>query len=237
MSQTILFGLENGSENRSIAWVFAYPGCFAYGKDGSEAILNLPQALIRYAAWHRSHTAHSWVDLGNFDLRLAEVFEVYTIDENFNLASAGYEVNAFFRDDWKPLTRLEIRRGLEMLSWSRQDLLALAAALTAEQLDEQRPGERWSIRGILGHIAGAENWYLDRLGLAIKTPPEDAFERLRAVREHFEQMLPTLEGVTRVEGKKGEIWSPRKILRRALWHELDHIEHIRKLAAASPAEH
>ena len=27
----------------------------------------------------------------------------------------------------------------------------------------------------------------------------------------------------------GEIWSPRKLLRRALWHELDHIGHIYKL--------
>jgi hypothetical protein len=29
----------------------------------------------------------------------------------------------------------------------------------------------------------------------------------------------------------GEFWSPRKALRRALWHERDHIDHINKLIA------
>jgi len=28
---------------------------------------------------------------------------------------------------------------------------------------------------------------------------------------------------------EGEIWSPRKALRRAVWHERDHTEHIRKI--------
>jgi hypothetical protein len=30
-------------------------------------------------------------------------------------------------------------------------------------------------------------------------------------------------------GTDGEFWSPRKLLRRAVWHERDHTEHIRKL--------
>jgi hypothetical protein len=33
----------------------------------------------------------------------------------------------------------------------------------------------------------------------------------------------------RVVGKEGELWSPRKVVRRMLWHERDHIEHIQKL--------
>ena len=28
---------------------------------------------------------------------------------------------------------------------------------------------------------------------------------------------------------EGEFWSPRKLLRRAVWHERDHTVHIRKL--------
>jgi hypothetical protein len=27
-----------------------------------------------------------------------------------------------------------------------------------------------------------------------------------------------------------EFWSPRKLLRRAVWHERDHTTHIRRLA-------
>jgi len=38
----------------------------------------------------------------------------------------------------------------------------------------------------------------------------------------------------RVEGIDGEIWSYRKILRRTLWHQRDHIEHIKQLAFEEP---
>ena len=46
---------------------------------------------------------------------------------------------------------------------------------------------------------------------------------------HFASALPKLNGVKQVVGVDGEFWSPRKMLRRALWHERDHTEHIRKL--------
>ena len=38
-----------------------------------------------------------------------------------------------------------------------------------------------------------------------------------------------MDGVKQVIGVDGEFWSPRKVLRRALWHERDHMEHIKKL--------
>ena len=31
----IRIGLENGDENRSVAWALDFPGCFAYGADSS----------------------------------------------------------------------------------------------------------------------------------------------------------------------------------------------------------
>ena len=93
------------------------------------------------------------------------------------------------------------------------------------------PGERWSIKGILGHIGGAEWWYLDRFGMALPREQlsEEPFARLEKVRKHFAIALSKMEGVKRVIGVDGEFWSPRKLLRRALWHERDHIDHIRKL--------
>jgi len=44
-------------------------------------------------------------------------------------------------------------------------------------------------------------------------------------------VLPDLAGSSQVLGVNGEFWSPRKVLRRAAWHEIDHIEHIFKLIA------
>jgi hypothetical protein len=38
--------------------------------------------------------------------------------------------------------------------------------------------------------------------------------------------LPGLEASDKVDG---EFWSPRKVLRRAIWHERDHTAHSKKL--------
>jgi hypothetical protein len=118
-----------------------------------------------------------------------------------------------------------------ILEWSRADLLDLTRGLSAGLLERTCPGERWSIAGILKHIGGAEWWYLDRLGLAFPRAdvPADPFERLEKVRAWLNHALPSLAGSAQVLGLDGELWSPRKLLRRAAWHELDHIAHIRKL--------
>src|SRR5512133_3458268 len=118
----IRIGLENGMEGRSLAWVLDHPGCFAYGKDGTEAILRTPQALITFREWVGEHTGNSWLqDLEDFDIALTEIFECY----NINLGEKVYEVNAYFNDDTRPLSTVDIERGLAMLEWSRTDLETL----------------------------------------------------------------------------------------------------------------
>ena len=234
----IRIGLENRVEGRSIAWALDHPGCFAYGKDAAEALLNVPRAVLAHVNWLGLHTVENWLaDLGDFDVRLVETFEVYTINERYESAAEGYEVNAWFRNDWKPLTRLEVNRALDMLAWSRSDLLELVKPLSVEVLDEKRPEERWSIRGILGHVATAEWWYLDRLGLtslARADLPKDVFDRLALIRASLVEALPGLAGAEQVVGRNGEFWSPRKLVRRALWHERDHYFHILRLSMEPP---
>ena len=224
-------GVENNLEGRSMAWALEHPGCFAYGPDGEAALEALPAALRTYSAWISQHTTQPWLPDEPAEMRLEDTWDSYVIDEAFERVENGYEVNAWFLHDWKPLSAAEIERGMLILSWSRADLLATVKGLSNEKLSQTYPGERWSIGGILKHIAGAEWWYLDRLGLAFLRAevPGDPFQRLEKVRTHLFQVLPTLEGSKQVVGVDGEFWSPRKLLRRAAWHELDHIAHIRKL--------
>lgn len=229
-------GLENGADGRPLAWALDFPGCFAYGADSSEAVINMASAFVAYKNWVASHTRENWLtDIHDVDVRLTEVWEVYNIDADYNVTSDGdYEVNAWFRHDWKPLSRLDVRRGQQILNFARADLMEVVQPLPAEILDRTYPQERWSVRGVLGHIAKAEWWYMDRLELAgspRSSLPQDIFEQLAAVRTQLVTILPDLEGVELVRGMQGEIWSPRKLLRRAIWHELDHIEHINKLLA------
>ena len=85
----IRIGLENNFERRSLAWALDLPGCFAYGVTASEALAAMPKAVLGYKAWLESHTSQSWLaDLGDFDIRLAEAFEDYTIDKDFELAES-----------------------------------------------------------------------------------------------------------------------------------------------------
>ncbi len=225
-------GLENGNEGKSIAWALDFPGCYAAGRDAGEALMRLPHALAAYADRIQQRAAAPWLELGNFDVQLTEVWDVYTINTRYESASEGYSVNAWFRHDWLPLTHADVEHGLELLRWARFDLLELVSELTPEELNRERPGERWSIGGILRHVANAEWWYLDRLELTEPgraSLPRDPQERLQVTRARFEQALTELVDVELVRGKEGEFWSPRKLLRRALWHEYDHIGHISHL--------
>lgn len=227
-------GIENNIEGRSMAWALDYPGCFAYGRDENEALAALPDAIFDHFAWLDSRRGDDnlWQNgPGHLELNIEDRWDVYIIDENYEFAAEGYEVNAWFRRDWKPLTSQEIQEGLRILAWGREDLLAMVQGLTPEQMEHKFPGERWDITGILRHIGGAEWWYLDRLGLAFPQDelPRQAFERLAKTRVHLEQVLPSLAGVVQVLGVDGEFWSPRKLLRRAAWHEKDHIQHISSL--------
>lgn len=233
-------GLENGTEGRSQAWVLGHPGCFAYGADGLEALAAVPQAIRDYRQWIASHTPESWLTGADTErsersehseYRLEETWECYSINSDYELVRDGYEVNAWFRHDWIPLSGEDVQRGLFLLNWGREALLKIVSNLSVEILERTYPKERWSISGILKHIGGAEWWYLDRLGLAFPRDevPEEPFERLKKVRERLVEILPGLAASKQVVGISGEFWSPRKLLRRAVWHEYDHIAHIRKL--------
>ncbi len=230
----ILIGLELNNEGRAVAWALDFPGCFAYGAEGPDAVVGLARELVVYEDWIRRHGGPGLLDLGDFNLRVVDTWQVITIDDQYDPAEGGYAVNAWFWHDWKPLAGSEIERNLDLLRWSREDLLQALQEVPDEKMDLQHPGERWSIRGIARHVANAEWWYLDRLGLAEggrEQLPRDTLERLAWVRERLQAALPGLAGRELVMGKEGEFWSPRKLLRRALWHEIDHRQHILKLNA------
>jgi hypothetical protein len=206
-------GIENNVEGRSQAWALDHPGCFAYGPDGEASFAAMRESVIAYAAWlARRGDGLDWpgklslLKPEEIELHLVETWEVYSIDQNFEPAQEGYEVNAWFRYDWKPLTSQDVERAQQLLAWSREDLLESIRGLDREVLDAPHPGERWSIAGILQHVGGAEWWYLDRLGLAFpqEQVPVEPHDRLCTVRARLEKVLPSLIGSEKVLGVNGE---------------------------------
>lgn len=233
-SHVIKVGIEDNNEGRSVAWVLDHPGCFAYGSEGAEAIIRVPQALIAYKSWLDGYSEHSWLqDLQDFDIRLVETVSFHRLNRSYEPDVDGeYEVNAWFHHDWLPLSEEETIRGLQVIAWGHNDLIELTAGLGDSALDRIYPGEVWPIRGILRHVANAEWFYLDRLYLAgcrREDLPVPVYERLKTTLDLNLQMLPDQIGREQVVGREGEFWSPRKIIRRAAWHVLDHCQHIHRL--------
>jgi len=226
-------GIENNNEGRSIVWFFDHPGCFNYGNNSSEALAAAQYAITRYSRWiENNYSGGNWIDLQDPQIIHTETWECYKIDKNYQIVQEnGYDVDAWFQDDWKPLSETEVERGILLLSWTRKDLLETIHGLDRETMSKKYEGQRWDISGILKHITRAEQWYLDRIGVQV---PDNGLEHnqlkfLSATREILLQTLPTLTGKKLVVGVDGEFWSPRKLLRRALWHERDHTFHIQAL--------
>ncbi|MEX0787232.1 MAG: type II toxin-antitoxin system HicB family antitoxin [Anaerolineales bacterium] len=214
-------------EGNWIAHVPDLPGCFATHRDREAAISAVPSAVEGYTEWCRRH-----------GLSISGLFGPMVVSEVIRawFYEPEYEVNAFFASDRPPVSVDEIPEFERLLHATRKDLLGSVSDLNSEDLDREVPGERWPIHGVLLHIANAEWWYMDRMGLgsASSELPDDAFQRLQRVREHFLSQLKALAGRTGVVTLSGETWAARKVLRRAIWHERDHTDHIAKLRRMIP---
>jgi len=231
----IRIGLENNIENRSLAWALDFPGCFAYGMDEAEALISLPRALLQYEVWIKDHSASPWVQFSDMDMRVVERFTTFRLGADYLPApeGQGYEINAWFIDDWRPLSAEEVSQGLKIFHWQREELLAGLDTLDPEILTRDRPGQRWNILGIAKHIANAELWYLSRMNLtdmSYQDLLDEPQSRLSQTKALIDQIFPNFADQVKVVGIEGEFWSFRKVLRRTLWHQRDHIEHIKDLA-------
>ena len=218
-------GLERGVEDRSLAWALDFPGAFACGKNDTEALAALPQALAEFESWIGQHDNTNQVSIAEFKIQVEESFDSFVTDENVT-------VNAFFEDDRRPLRTVEIEQALKIHTWQRQDLLAGVRNLDPEMMTRMLPGQRWNINGILNHIGRTEIRYLGYLDLPLPTAEllvHNPFKILEFSYTLVQKTLPRLAGNTAVLDQDGELWSARKLVRRLLWHQHDHIEHIQQI--------
>ena len=212
-----------------VAWVLDLPGCFSSAATEEEALSRAPERIAAYYTWIEGHDPSLPAVSGPSEVQLIEIHRSYESAE-----CPGYLVNAFFQDDRQPLGYWDIEAALRLLDWSRLDLLETVRPLSREMLHEPIAGEaRDTIAGILDHVAVAENWYLGQLdlGLARSSLPEDPMEKLGVVRANARARLATLINHDETTTRCDETWSARKIVRRALWHERDHTQHIANIVA------
>ncbi|MBA4421158.1 MAG: hypothetical protein C0391_08415 [Anaerolinea sp.] len=232
----VLIGVENNNERRSVAWALEHFGCYALAPDGQSAVVAMAKAIPEYIQWLESHTNSPWFNPAEIDIRLVEVVDDHFIDPHYEqVVEGGKLIKAWFKTDWKPLSQLDVEHILQIISWSRQELVELVANLDDKTLDATLIAGEWTICQIIAHVGRSEWWLMDRLGRTHPEDqlPEDPFERLLEERGNLVEILPDLIDLQQVVGKEGEIWSPRKVARRFCWHERDHIQQIKRLLAAT----
>lgn len=226
-------GVEDIEPGNWVAWVFEFPGCFGSGETQEEAIASLPTRISDYFGW-RAQCGMSNSEPRSPEFEVAEVFHSYRTRRD-------YVANAFFEDDRRPLATEEIEEALRCLRCARGDLLKVVDNIPPDELRRRRfeapnrstsPLAEGSIEAILNHIAWAEWWYFERLGLSFSREemPESVFAKLERTRANTVRRLPGLAGDVRVVERRGELWSARKIVRRTLWHERDHTQQSARLA-------
>ena len=194
------------------AHVPSLPGATARGKTVAEAKENIRQAVSDYLRLLR--------DVGEPVARVSEgvSFEFEVVDDTT------------FPTDFDLLHPNELEALLRWMAVSRQELVDLVRDLPEDALLWKTADDERTIRDILYHLAEADVWYTDRL----KQWPEAPMFRLAAARSvALERLRGAIEseqvGVTMHDGEE---WTPRKIVRRMLEHEREHIQQIRAMLVA-----
>ncbi len=198
-----------------LASIADVPGCIARAPTKDEAVAAVRRALPEYVALLRKYgvSAEHWegIDAGS-------------------LAVREYDASEWYPDDFRPLEEHEIRDFLHQMEGSRSALLALVRELSPEEMERKPTEEMWSVREALEHIMITEATLLSRL----EKWPDQGFATLQAVHRMAFQRFSILEPEdTKLDHRVfGQRWSTRRVVRRILEHEYEHIEHIKEILAA-----
>jgi uncharacterized damage-inducible protein DinB len=223
-------------ETQWIAHASTLPGCYFSHAQREQALAGLPQAVRAYMDWCR------WNGVLLAGMQADAPLEVQEIAAEWQHPQTGAVVHAFFAADAPPLSSAETTLAAGLLDWTRADLQKAISGLPEEILSRSVEGE-WNIRGIFYHSARADWRYLRALELAPDWPHTAASAQdesglhalLEWTQELYLRALPGLAGQGRVVLHEGELWSPRKMIRRALWHRRDHTAHIYQFREALSA--
>jgi predicted RNase H-like HicB family nuclease len=223
-------------------WWYAHivelPGCFTRGASREEVVSLLQSAVEERIRWLRER---------GFDYPMLSGFKV--IEEQHDIPELGESggVVALFKSDMEPLDESATSEAIKLMTFHRKELLETVGELTKDELDIISILGKRNVRQDICHIINAEEWYVSRLGLRYQKIYEEnlrkvtgsrrlaAVERLQLTRP---AMITALE-LALTNGHQGpfkrraytdhpeELWTLRKVFRRFLEHEREHLGTIR----------
>ncbi len=225
-------GIENLEPNCWVLSVFDLIGCYSSGRSEEEAVAQAGNRVRQYFEWLGKKDGNPAPFEESVRVLIAERMEAYPCPKD-----PALPVHAFFEDDARPLRPWDLDMAGRLLDWSRQDFLRLSGALLPDSLSQPENAPNWkTLDDLFAHMWETENTILNRMGAPADPAdmPGDAVGRLQAVRARFKEKLPDWAEADILIEDFGEKWSPRKALRRVLWHERDHIWQLEGLITHVP---
>ena len=228
--------LEPGYDGGRVgAWLLDMPGAFGWARSRALARSQSLSVAGRFREWAGEHGEPVALP----PLRGVEVVEEVPAARRPD----GSERNATFGRDHRAVPAEELETTIRRAAHARDDFCVILGRVQQHELRRgplPTDGERQERTGdaLARHVGSAEIWLASRLDSSVRYdgPPQDgdrdaflaatrsyALERLRALHA----LDPALE---RTDGK-GETWTMAKVLRRVLYHSLDHLWELdRRLA-------
>jgi predicted RNase H-like HicB family nuclease len=190
-------------------------GCIASGKTRDEAIANARRAFRAYRELldARGVSIEHWKDLD------PETFEVRELP-----------ADRVVPEDVGPLEEHELRDFLHQFEASRAALLSELRQIPPEEMERKPTETMWSVREALEHVMVSEAEFLSRL----EKWPSDPFNTMQAIHRMAFQRFTIMEPADTALDHMvmGRRWTTRKVMRRILEHEYEHLLHIREIVAA-----
>jgi predicted RNase H-like HicB family nuclease len=198
-----------------LAHVPVLRGCIASGTTRDTAIANARRAFRAYLELldARGVSIEHWKDLdpSTFDVR-------------------DLPADRVVPEDLGRMEEHELRDFLHQFEASRAALLSVVREISADELERKPTDSMWSVREALEHVMLTEASLLSRL----EKWPADPYNTLQAVHrmafQRFTIMEPPDTDLDHVV--LGRRWTTRKVMRRILEHEFEHLEHIKEIVAA-----
>lgn len=229
-----LLYLESGPmRKKTMVHVLDLLGCIANGPTTEEALARTPDAIRAYLSVLQRHGE---------EVDPAEEFQTEIAEHVTEGSWLGNGDPALvFAPDLEPVSQEERERLIRRMEALRAELLALVDGLSEQEITKKPPTGR-SIRAILEHVFGAEYSYIRRLGKLEEVQGPGSVERMTLngllewmsfVRSKEIAQLRTIsneEIAERLSEKKNHV-TFRKLLRRTLEHEWEHLAEIRERLA------
>lgn len=228
--------LEPGYDGGRVGcWMLDLPGCFTWGRTRAIALARAPSAAARFSRWLADYGERA---------ELPQLDETLIVEEVAAVGAGDRERNAVFAADRRAVTEEELETTLRRLNFARADLLRLAGRAdrleAVEAADSLGERDQRSGTDVLRHLAGSEAWLAGRLDpdTRYEGPPRDGdvAEYLAATRAWATSRLRELfarDPAMARDDRAGEGWTLAKVMRRLVYHSLDHLDELdRRLALA-----